>query len=153
MRSFNCICLIGCFFSVGFSCGGLSLAADAEGKWDPIGVEDFLFSELKEENKDVVQRVFSQIHPYTFAVSFERNSRLQIKLILSNLTERTGILKKYAKLVIISFVIVDLIPLGVFFQFVAFTGICLCDCISCNVYSWFYLCGASLMLRVFSVGI
>lgn len=67
---------------MGFSCRGLSLAADAEGRWDPIGVEDFLFSELKEENKDVVHRGFSPIHPYTFAVSFERNSPLQIKLIL-----------------------------------------------------------------------
>lgn len=51
----------------------------------------------------------------------------------------------------ISFVIVDLILLGVFFQFVAFTGICLCDCISCSVYSWFYLCDTSLMLRGFCV--
>lgn len=68
--------------SVGFSYWGLSLATDAEGKWDPTGVEDFLFSELKEENKGVGHRGFSQIHPYTFAVSFERNSPLQIKLML-----------------------------------------------------------------------
>lgn len=67
---------------MGFSCWGLSLATDTEGKWDPTEVEDVLFSELKEENKDVVHWGSSQIHPYTFAVSFKRNSPLQIKLIV-----------------------------------------------------------------------
>lgn len=85
---------------MGFTCWGLSLATDAEGRWDPIEAEDFLFSELKQENKDVVHRGFSQIYPYTFAVSFKRNSPLQIKLVLCSLTEMTGILKKYAGLVI-----------------------------------------------------
>lgn len=70
------------FLSVGFSCRGLSSATDAEGKWDPTEVENCLFSELKEESKDVVQRGFPQIHCYTFADSFKRNSPILVKLIL-----------------------------------------------------------------------
>lgn len=45
-------------------------------------VENRLFSELKEESKDVVQRGFPQIHCYTFADSFKRNSPILVKLIL-----------------------------------------------------------------------